>query len=394
MVNVLLVLAPRQHHHAAAASVPVSRLLLAHLGTLAAQLEELSAAGRLNGAGTGAAAAGPARLVDGQPMLIEVPAEQLALATVADIVNALASDQMRPAMQAVAGEPAVGLLAAEHSARIFLALPVPAAVEGPRLAPACECAARMLGGICVTLKAALPDADGTVSNDWNSAALAVMRAVPHLAATLHAMALPADGEIAARLCSYFLPPLELFFTMLYMDSVCMDSGEQVVAWAAAADASLRLLPRLAQLDAWCQQERRERQQRGEVDGEWEAGCWSRTKGRSYPAILAANVAVVLWSSNTKNALEWADSAGFSTTASPSQPEQLPPCSLVEAVWGLHSRSCRLIHWLLQAPDRPALVQFRWRSIIVGHAQALTLAAMVLLGAERHGVGGSTSSPSR
>ena len=388
----MLVLAPRQHHHAAAASVPVSRLLLAHLGTLAAQVEELSAAGRLNGAGTNAAAADPARLVDGQPMLVEVPAEHMVLTTVADIVETLLSERMRSAVQAVAGEPAVGLLAAEHSARIFLALPVPAAAEGPDLAPARLGAARMLGRICFTLKAALLDADGTVrdvSNNWHSAALAVMRAVPHLAATLHAMALPADGEIAARLCSCFVSPLGLV-----LNQHPLDCGERVAVWAATEDASLRLLPRLAPLDAWCQQERRARQQCGEVDGEWEAGCWARPQGCSYPVVLATNVALMLASPSATHALEWAHRAGFSNTAGLSQPQQLPPCSLVEAVWGLHSRSCRLIHWLLQAPDRPALLHYGWHCIIAGHSRALKLAVMVLLGAERHGAGGSTSSPSR
>ncbi len=210
VVNVMMVLAPRRLPGGQAqvgdnASNAVSSVLLRQLGTLAAELEALSTAGRLEAGGGSAAAADPAAA---DPAAAEPDGHtpRAVLFAVSVHNSVLLAPCLRPTLEVLARQPNLGMQAVECAARIFLALPPPA-VGGAEadILPAARLGAvtllSVLYPLC-TLGTVPPGSggDGPARSEWGPAALALLRTVPHLAATLHAMVLPADGLHAAQLC--------------------------------------------------------------------------------------------------------------------------------------------------------------------------------------------------
>jgi len=96
---------------------------------------------------------------------------------------------------------------------------------------------------CVIMQAA-----ATVA--WN-----FVEAVPHMAAMLEALA--ADDSIATRwpalVCNWLAVAAEVLLTQ--SPARISSSSSQLAAWAAAADASLRLVPTLVQLQERCRSDR-------------------------------------------------------------------------------------------------------------------------------------------
>ncbi len=144
----------------------------------------------------------------------------------------------------------------------------------------------------------------------------------------------------------------------------MRGSEQMAAWASAANAALRLLLWLSQLHAWCRQ-----QELGGGEDDPEAL-------QAQPACrVAVSFTVQLWMNGAVRALDWTESASFRSAANVGQLEV--QAGLVESLCELHSRSCRLIHWLLEAPDHPALIEGFWQGAIFGHSNTLQLAALLV-----------------
>ena len=158
--------------------------------------------------------------------------------------------------------------------------------------------------------------------------------VPHLAAVLDWLGrLPAGSTGLQQVQAFYCTA----FTMLlsWRDELgSFSSQQQLRAWAAAADAGLRLLPLLChwQLDAsWQQLDVRTVQQA--------------------PAGTVASSILGLWRDGCITAWSWADGSGSMASAE-------ERASVAGQLAQLQSRSCRLLHWLAAAPDDCAVLPGR------------------------------------
>ena len=214
-----------------------------------------------------------------------------------------------------------------------------------------------------------PRRSGTGGAAWDAAAWEVTRAVPAMAAALLALQLPAEAKHGEELCVLFAAALDL--------PTLVNSGvwgsEEAAAAVAAADAGLRLLPRLADIDAATaaaaaaggpaashlprsQPPRLPPRQVGEEEEEAQARPPAGMQ-------LAEALFLQVWDSTLLDLGDWADADwgddsspadGPSWTGRPAR-AQVVPASLARQLWFLHSRACRLVHWLLAEPGRAALV---------------------------------------
>lgn len=115
----------------------------------------------------------------------------------------------------------------------------------------------------------------------------------------------------------------------------IDSEEQVLTMATAASATLRLLPQLCQIyDSWLEAP--------------PAAVWTSTQQYS-PALLASflvKVICIKFSAQAIGAVQQICDKGLSAAAAD---------SLAGSLLRLHSLSCSMVHWLVTAGKKSALV---------------------------------------
>jgi hypothetical protein len=148
--------------------------------------------------------------------------------------------------------------------------------------------------------------------------------MPRMARVLHQLAADSSGCSQPHLagaCAGYVSALQL----VNLAHGGIRSWDELGAWAAAADAGLRLLPLLADLDAHWRQLAPSTQPRGAL--------------RQEAAQLSAVLVAALWEHWAQSAYEWAD-AVFSDAAAP-----MPTAPLLQQLWQLHSTACRLVHHL-------------------------------------------------
>jgi hypothetical protein len=154
--------------------------------------------------------------------------------------------------------------------------------------------------------------------------------VPHMAATLDSLiATAAICPLEARdsladMCDWL--GTAVYYIIRLRGSSSPASPERLQAWVAAVQASTRLLPPLAQLDAaWCQQP-----------------AMQNPELQNAALRLVTFLCLALW--NVKPPLSHA----------PAEAGQLLQ-SLPEQLWQLHSSSCRVLHWLTGSQAGAALM---------------------------------------
>ena len=188
--------------------------------------------------------------------------------------------------------------------------------------------------------------------DVQPAAWALIHLLPHLAALLQELA-SSDAYSQHRLaviCNDIAAALGLLKARAFSGPENLD---QLAAWAAAADAGLRLLPLLVQLGArWSQQ-----QHDPLLPAELQHNAFFQ---------LPRGLLVDVWMRQVEPARLCASSHLHQLAAgSPAAgQEQLPP--VARQLWQLHSTSCRLIHWL--AAEGAAALQLDsigWVCIVLG-----------------------------
>ena len=164
--------------------------------------------------------------------------------------------------------------------------------------------------------------------DVQAAAWAVIHLLPHLAALLRELACSdAFSQYQlAEVCNAIAVALCLLQAFKGPGSL-----DQLAAWAAAADAGLRLLPLLVQLGArW-----RQRQPDPLLPAELHDSA----------SVHFSTLLLDVWMRHVEKARQCASSHLHQLAAgSPAADEtQLPP--VARQLWQLHTTSCRLVHWL-------------------------------------------------
>jgi hypothetical protein len=163
----------------------------------------------------------------------------------------------------------------------------------------------------------------------------VVRLVPHLALVLRQLAADSSGclpDCLARVCEgYGLA------VALAGDQHSMRSWDELGAWAAAADAGLRLLPLLADLDArW--------RQLGPDEKPREATCGGAAE-------LSTQLVAALRQGGAMSASSWArDNAAAAAAAAAADKA---PAALLRQLWQLHSAACRMMLSLAAGSSRLA-----------------------------------------
>jgi hypothetical protein len=156
--------------------------------------------------------------------------------------------------------------------------------------------------------------------EQQEAAWHVVRLVPHLAELVRSLAADASfpANAMAIICIGFSRAL------LVLMWLRIASREQLVSYAAAADAALRLQPTLAPLCA----------------------SW-RQQGWDVPADLPYMLIHTLWSGSTDALHAWQVEEDRGVSHGSPAPV---PAALARHMWQLHSSGCRLLHWLEASGD--------------------------------------------
>ena len=186
--------------------------------------------------------------------------------------------------------------------------------------------------------------------DGDVSAWAVVRLLPHLTAVLQELA-SSDAYLQhqlAMVCNDVAASLSLL--QAFRGPVSL---EQLTAWAAAADAGLRLLPALTQLGARWRQRRPDPLLTAELQ---------HNASVAFPLSLLLDV----WMRQAEKARLCASSHlhQLALGSSAAEHAQLPP--VARQLWQLHSTSCRLIHWL--AREGAAALQLSsasWVDMVMG-----------------------------
>ena len=151
--------------------------------------------------------------------------------------------------------------------------------------------------------------------------------IPYMASTLRAVAadLPATAGRIVDLSAWYGAALSLLSPAGSVPTFSIGSWEQLAAWAAAADAGLRLLPLLA-------------------------GSSTGLRERSPSTNLGTPILVFLGCVGAASALEWCS-------------ERCPPQASFEALacqlWQLHSSAARLVHLLAGSSPLAREIQEGW-----------------------------------
>jgi hypothetical protein len=188
----------------------------------------------------------------------------------------------------------------------------------------------LLACLCKATEPDQPPASGSSSGSASTgqrAAWELVRLVPHAAACIQALA--AGGECprstVAAICGYLGLALRLLSAVQLAS--CTPTAAQLEAWAAAAEAGVRLQPLLARLHSEAAEEDGEQQQ--------------QQQQQQQPfEILSMRLLDNLWAGMLCPQLPLggaADDAGRT--------------SLAQRLWRLHSTSCRLLHWLAADSSR-------------------------------------------
>ena len=163
----------------------------------------------------------------------------------------------------------------------------------------------------------------------------LLAALPRLMDVLRLLIIqqPEQTGVASVMCSSLTAVLQLI--MRSMTGAAISKLDQLTAWAAAADAGLRLLPLLAQLDA-------DMRSGGEYAG-----------GRT-PAAQLWSICFTFWAAGTDPmygcARDWAAHIA-ATAAVPAATRTTTAARLCQ----LHATVCRLMHWLAASSERLQLL---------------------------------------
>ena len=266
-----------------------------------------------------------------------------------------ALDILAHSLDAASLQPAMGRRLRQPSGAAFMQLAVRVVEAVPESHGAREPAdkfvtahansARLLYAVCIALmgdKAADPagssqDSTGSAgtagdrgrhfasSAEWQAAAWEVAGLVPHMASAVVAVSAisSASQAMLAYTCSAYSHVLSRL-----VECHGISSQQRLEVWAAAADAGLRLLPLLRQLDVkWQQQD-----------------VPARLRGAAQDLISSL---MHVWIEGCYGALDWANMFASTVAAD-------VRASLAGELEQLHSRSCRLLQWLAAADNRAAL----------------------------------------
>jgi hypothetical protein len=213
----------------------------------------------------------------------------------------------------------------EGAAQVLAFLAVP-------LRKACEATAASSG----TSGGTAPEA--VLQQELHAAAWEVVDLVPHMAQVLQALSAEgADADTLACLCQNYAATASLLDDGgSGLGGIC--SSSELAAWAAAADAGVRLLPLLAQ---------------------WNAD-WQQLAADQAPAHpdAACNLAELLLHTLAVGGSHLADervSGGGATQAAAAGGKPQPtPAYLAKQLCRVHKSTCSLVHWL-RVEGNPALM---------------------------------------
>ena len=215
-----------------------------------------------------------------------------------------------------------GAAVIQQALQVLAALPLqrsPASVEAASFGEQHVGAATLLCQLC-TVGSELP------TTRLASLARQLVAALPRIATVVAALA--ADSSIITRLLAQMCFSLCVAVPILHSELPAITSNGQLAAWAAAANAALRLVPALLQLH-----------ERFQV-----------LVGHSLPR--AAQFLLLQLVATT-------DGPSMCTAASAAKLRQpaAPDEQLVRQLWALHTSMCRLVAWLAADPsgDRAAMV---------------------------------------
>jgi hypothetical protein len=156
----------------------------------------------------------------------------------------------------------------------------------------------------------------------------VVKIVPHLALVLRQLAADSCPQVnLAGACAVYAAALILVDS--WHGGIC--SWEELGAWAAAADAGLRLLPLLADLDArWRQL----------APGDEPSGAQRGTARE-----LSLQLVSAVWQRAASAASVWVLGDGGGEPAAAVAVASEAPAALSQQLWQLHSTACRMVLWL-------------------------------------------------
>lgn len=331
-------LAARPSTQRAIADLSLSHLL-AHL---APAVEAAAAAGSPAGAAVAAAADGTT------PALRN---EDVPYGMGFSLGQALECEALRPAIKRHLRTPGCALPAVQHVARVLWALPAarPDGTPAPVFRKM-RLHALLLFGLFPFLTASASDSgdDGSIlansallgphaamlRQEQQAAAWELVRLLPHWAAVIEAAA--GDSELPLGDLATFVFCSRSAVDLLLDQAGTIDSPQQCADMAAAAEATARLQPLLLRLDAdW--------QRIHPTAAPLDAGELTP------PCEVAAILWQHIWYAGTNKCFTWAQSrAGpqWSGAALPALADPYDqPQSLPRLLWQLHSRSCRMLHWI-------------------------------------------------
>ena len=250
------------------------------------------------------------------------------------LTSAVGSASLMPALQRHISLPGSAAFF-QHAARVVKAVPleVPEGVPAQQHAAAHRNAAKLLSDLCLLLTSAAgqPGSRAAATStapgraELQAAGWQVVGLVPHMAAAIQGMAAGTSRKLQQMLpaiCYSFATAVQC----QDMWSTSIGSQQQLEVWVAAADAGMRLLPLLRQLDAsW--------HQRQDLRDDFQI-----------VALMAARLVLRMLHVGSIGACKWALRPG-------SEPAACVRASLAAPLAQLHSRSCRLVHWLLAGGHR-------------------------------------------
>lgn len=214
-------------------------------------------------------------------------------------------------------------------------------------------AALLLDLLCQPASAAAAE----TAAEWRVACWTLLQALPRLAASFSSLG---DGERALALCH----PLGLAAAKLMQHFNSIANHAELACWAAAADAAIRLVPTVVRLHALSAS----------------IAARSATAGQSVvvPALAELLLGALLIGGASATVRYWAP------LCSSRQPFPAGQAQLPRPMWQLHSRLCKLVHWLACGGSHAALPFASAADGMQRLIAALTIIRSVLLEDENRG----------
>jgi hypothetical protein len=275
---------------------------------------------------------------------------------------------LRCGVESLARDPVDGPQAASMLVRLLLALPC--SLRGSNELAPHNCKAVHTSALALLDLLLTPHLQAFAARDsaqlaravWAPAARQALLLVPHMALVLPRLPAddPADLQDVAALCVHYARVLAMVVAAAATPAV--SSEEELTVWVKAADAALRMLPCLDRLAPRCP-----------------AG----SRGRAGILSLAATLLEGFWMLGGVSCENW-------------RPSAAPAPQTTDQQWALHSRSCRMVHWLAAEPGRACRLPWdlgprRWSQLRDGlHAWAQTLHTALDVAAQASHISGTSA----